>query len=315
MPVWCHHARETFVACTDSPHVVRRARRSCVYLGVVMLLTCAVCPVWAQRPPAREVDADDVVRRVSERLARWYGRAQTVVSRETVNIQPLGQGLSPEGFARRLVHELRVAWHPGELASDGAPVSVVREVLSVNGRPPKPGDEPGCMDPKPVSPEPLAMLLPDRLAESVFSFAGTGRIDGRAVIMLDYRGAAPLPADIVWTDDCVTVSLPGRSRGRIWVDAETDDVLRVDDHLVGQFHFDVPREHVRRGAASSMVIERADSSIRYRPIQFRDPEETLLMPVSVDTLTVIRGGGMQRVRISQRLTDHRRFLTAGRLVE
>jgi hypothetical protein len=171
------------------------------------------------------------------------------------------------------------------------------------------------MDPKPVSPEPLAMLLPERLAESAFSYAGRGRTDGRPVVMLDYHGAVALPPEITWTDECVTVSLPGRSRGRIWVDAETDDVLRVDDHLVGQFHFDVPREHVRRGASSSMVIERADSSIRYRPIQFRDPEETLLLPVSVETLTVIRGGGMQRVRITQRLSDHRRFLTGGRLLD
>jgi hypothetical protein len=283
-------------------------------VAIVVLLTSAVHPVRAQRQPAPDVDP--ILRRVSERISHWYGRARTVVSRETVNIQPLGADLAPAGFARRLVHELRVAWHPDEPTADGAPVSVLRQLVSVNGRPPKPDDDdPGCMDPKPVSPEPLAMLLPERLAESVFTFAGRGRTDGRPVVMLDYRGAAALPADIVWTDKCVTVSLPGRSRGRIWVDAETHDVLRVDDHLVGQFHFDVPREHVRRGAASSMAIERADSSIRYRPIQFRDPEETLLMPINVETLTVIRGGGMQRVRITQRLTDHSRFLTGGRMVE
>ena len=170
------------------------------------------------------------------------------------------------------------------------------------------------MDPKPVSPEPLAMLLPARLAESEFSVAGEGRVDGRRTLMLDYRGVAALPAEIVWTGDCVTVSLPGRSRGRIWIDAETYDVLRIDDRLVGTFRFDVPREYLRRGAARSMVIERAESSIRYRRVQFEDPQETLMLPAAVDTVTVIRGNGQQRVRITQRFTDHRRFLTDSRLL-
>ena len=35
---------------------------------------------------------------------------------------------------------------------------------------------------------------------------------------------------------------------------------------VGKFTLDVPRDQVRRGAARSMVIERADSSIRYRQV-------------------------------------------------
>jgi hypothetical protein len=91
-------------------------------------------------------------------------------------------------------------------------------------------------------------------------------------------------------------------------------VLRVDDRLVGTFRFDVPRGHVRRGAASDMVIERAESSTRYRRVMFRDPEESLMLPSAIDTVTVIRGNGRQRIRISQRFSDHRRFLTDGRLI-
>jgi hypothetical protein len=113
----------------------------------------------------------------------------------------------------------------------------------------------------------------------------------------------------------VSVSLPGRSRGRLWVDAATYDVLRVDDRLVGTFTLDVPRDQVRRGAAPSMVIERAESSIRYRRVEFQDPMEALMLPASIDTLTVIRGVTTQRVRVTQRLSDHRRFLTDGRLVD
>jgi hypothetical protein len=171
------------------------------------------------------------------------------------------------------------------------------------------------MDPKPVSPEPLAMLLESRREGFVFTLAGTTRVDGRAALMVDYRGVAAGPPDITWRENCVSISLPGRSRGRIWIDAGTYDVLRLDEHLVGQFEFPVPREHQRRGAAMSMLIERSDSSIRFRRVEFQDPDETLMLPATIETVTIVRGGGIQRTRISQRFTDYRRFLTGGRIVQ
>jgi hypothetical protein len=63
-----------------------------------------------------------------------------------------------------------------------------------------------------------------------------------------------------------------------------------------------------------MVIERADSSIQFKRVEFTDPEETLMLPASVDTLQIVSGGGIQRTRITQRFTDYRRFLTEGRVV-
>jgi hypothetical protein len=140
-------------------------------------------------------------------------------------------------------------------------------------------------------------------------------VDGRAALMVDYRGVAAGPPDITWRENCVSISLPGRSRGRIWIDAGTYDVLRLDEHLVGQFEFPVPREHQRRGAAMSMLIERSDSSIRFRRVEFQDPDETLMLPATIETVTIVRGGGIQRTRISQRFTDYRRFLTGGRIVQ
>ena len=91
--------------------------------------------------------------------------------------------------------------------------------------------------------------------------------------------------------------------------------LRLDEQLVGQYEFPVPRDHQRRGASMSMLIERADSSIRYKPVSFADPEEVLLLPAQIETVTVIRGGNTQRHRITQRFTDYKRFLTAGRVVQ
>ena len=252
---------------------------------------------------------------MGRRVEAWHARARSVVATESVWIQPLRSDLTPAGSPRHVTFELRVGWDPDVIGPDGLPVAnLLREPVSRTGRNGRTSNDPGCMDPKPVSPAPLAMLLPARLGESEFSAVGTGTVDGRPALRVDYRGRAAAPPEVTWTDACVSVSLPGRSRGRIWVDAATYDVLRMDERLVGTFAFDVPRDLVRRGAAASMVIERAESSIRYRRVEFQDPQETLMLPVEVDTLTVMRSRGVQRVRITQRFSDYRRFLTRGRMV-
>ena len=278
---------------------------------VVLGISVVAAPVRAQRQTPE--DLSSTLARVAQRVEIWYGRAQTVVSTETVVIQPLGVNLVPSNIPRRLVFELRVGWEVDPERPDGPLVASVLRQPIASGRASR--SDPGCMDPKPVSPEPLAMLLPDRLHESQFSRAGTARVDRRAAVMIDFRGVIAAPPEVKWTGECVSVSLPGRSRGRIWVDAATDDVLRIDDRLIGTFTLDVPRDQVRRGSTPTMVIESAESSIRYRPVSFLDPQETLMMPVSVETTTVIRGATTQRMRISQRLSDYRRFLTGGRIVD
>ena len=66
------------------------------------------------------------------------------------------------------------------------------------------------------------------------------------------------------------------------------------------------------GASSYMTIERADSSIRYRRVPFSDPDETMLLPESIESLTVLRTG-LQSTRRMQVFSNYRRFLTSGRV--
>jgi hypothetical protein len=281
---------------------------------ILLLLLAGAAAPGAQRNAAAP-PVEDVVARVGERVGQWYARAQSLVSTETVSIQPLRADFSSQEFPRRLSYELRVAWDAPADGGELPEASVVRQILTINGRVPKPKDEPGCMDPKPVTPEPLGMLLPAQRKDFAFNAAGTTRVDGRAALIIDYRSVKVGTPELTWTDDCVSVDLPGRSRGRIWVDAETHDVLRLDEHLVGMFDFPVPRDHQRRGAPRDMTIERADSSIVYRRVSFTDPVETLMLPAVVETVTVIRGGSTQRYRITQRFSGYKRFLTGGRIVE
>ena len=75
----------------------------------------------------------------------------------SVRLQSLGTDLlSDASPSRQLDYDLRVEWEP---ATDGdvPEANVRRQLVKVNGRAPREKDEPGCMDPRAVSPEPLSM--------------------------------------------------------------------------------------------------------------------------------------------------------------
>ena len=130
---------------------------------------------------------------------------------------------------------------------------------------------------------------------------------------LDYKSRTPGAIEGKWKGDCVSIDAPGRTKGRIWVDEVTNDVLRLDEQLTSQFEYRVPREHWGFSGPQTWVIERADSSIRYRPVAFHDPEETVLLPESIESLAIVRGA--QSYRISQTFSNYKRFMTAGRVVK
>ena len=110
-------------------------------------------------------------------------------------------------------------------------------------------------------------------------------------MMVDYSARTAGAIEGKWKGDCVSIDAPGRTKGRIWIDETTHDVLRLDEQLTGQFEYRVPREHWGFDGPQTWVIERADSSIRYRPVAFRDPDETVLLPESIEV-----ADGVQRRR-------------------
>ena len=116
-------------------------------------------------------------------------------------------------------------------------------------------------------------------------------------------------------EDCISFDIEGGMRGRIWIDANTHDVLRLDRSLNGLVEIPLPRKVTRRaGAVMFWTMERWDSTIRFKRVTFQDPEETLVLPVESTTLQITRGAGTPRLRTSTHYQAYRRFITAGRLV-
>jgi len=284
-------------------------RRPVVWCALTAALASLAAGATAQVPGS----VPDMLAHVSNRVREYYSHAQSIVCIEKVSVQIIGHNLMPDGFLRVLEYELRVEWDAASGGDEPPEARVVRELRKVNGRMARAKDEPGCLDPKSGALDPLGMLLPHHRDEYTFAWTGIDRVKNRRLLTLDYKSRAPGAIKGKWKGDCVSIDAPGRTKGRIWVDEETGDVLRLDESLTSQFEYRVPREHWGFTGPQTWVIERADSSIRYRPVPFHDPEETVLLPESIQSLTIFRGA--QSYRISQTFSDYKRFITGGRLVK
>ena len=284
-------------------------------LVVAMLATMSAVSLAGESSNTTVVDLSGLLALVGERVEAYYQRAQSIVCMETVQLLSMDLGFTPAPHTRRLVYELRVSW---DKAGDGdvAPeANVLRQLKSIDGRPPKPGEEPGCLDPKPVSLDPLSFLLPRHQREYKFTYKGIGKTgDGRTAAMVDYAPAGKPPPEITWKDSCVEINVPARTTGRVWIDRFGGDVLRIDETVMGPFDVAVPESQIRKGASASLVLDRADSSIRYKLVAFTEPNEVVLLPESIEMMSVIRGSGSPRLRTTQRFSGYQRFVTGGRVV-
>jgi hypothetical protein len=263
-------------------------------------------------------DVDELLMRVGERVAEFYNRAKNVVCIEKSTVQAVDLNNSTVGFPRTVESELHVdaGQTPGEAV-------FVRNVRKVNGRVPREReskDRAGCTDPNPLTSTPLAFLLPSHRSEYQFTAAGIGKDRNRPALLIDFasvdrRSIPVLIEDPNGRDDCFDWSGHIASKGRVWVDADTDDVLRVDRWLPGPVDVKVPVLLERRYHFDHWIaLVRDDLTIRYQAVAFTDPDEVLLLPESISSFTVIRGG-LQSTRRSQTFTDYKRFVTNGKVVD
>ncbi len=273
-------------------------------------------------PAGRTLDDDlaVVLDRAAGRVEEFFARAQSLVCTETVHVQPLTYSLVSDGFGRTVESELRLTWNPtadGEAATEA---QTLRQVMRVNGHLPRKNDRRNCTTPERHDTETqvLSMLLDGKRDDYDWTLAGTGKVDQRAALLLDYREKERISLEVRVSEgdeDCLTFDIRGGDRGRVWVDAETYDVLRLDQRLSGQVETRTPRLLQRRpGAMPHVSVERLDRSYRFKRVKFADPEETMVLPVSHTQIMVTHGNTAARQRVTTEYKKYRRFLTGGRVV-
>jgi len=212
-----------------------------------------------------------------------------------------------------------LSWEPTDENPIPIEARTLRQVLKVNGHAPRKNDHDNCTGPEQNTWEvqPLSLLLPQQRGEYTFKLAGAGRVDNRAAILVDYRmvDKPSVKVDLVdGKDDCVSYALDGGMRGRVWIDAETFDVLRMDQGLIGLVDIPLPRKIAIRDRWPSWTMERWDTSIRFKPVTFQDPHETLVLPASSTSLRITRGAGTPRLRTTTEYSSYRRFITGALIV-
>lgn len=267
-------------------------------------------------------DVEALVALVRARVAAHYEGAQRLVCLEESTVLPIDRDWRVVGFGRTVLSELRVESTAGDDDGSSEPV-VTRVVRRVNGREPRASDltaRAGCTDPTPFSPVPLAFLLSEDRDEYRFTNVRETEEGGRPALTIDFasvrrRGHPVLIEDEGGHDDCFDWKGPIPIAGRLWVDASTYDVVRLERHLAGPTDVRVPRRLQRaHGFPAWVTIDRDDLTIRYAEVTFSDPDEVMLLPASIVSTTLVRTT-LQSTRRTQEFSDYRRFLTGGRIVK
>jgi hypothetical protein len=292
-----------------------RLTGACATAGALLISLGAT--VSAQQTAS--VDLAAVLQLAGERVADFFTRAQSIMCLEKVALQRLSTGFSADGPARLVESELRLSWEPTPENPMPTEAKTLRQVLRVNGGKPRKADHNNCTTPEQNDTEeqPLSILLPQQREKYTFAFDRREAIEGRDAVVLSFREIRKPAVDVSLVKDneeCISFDIEGGMRGRIWIDAATHDVLRLDRSLSGLVDIPLPRKATRGGGTPYWTMERWDSSMRFKRVSFQDPEETLVLPISSTTLQVTRGAGTPRLRTSTQYLSYRRFMTGARVV-
>lgn len=286
-----------------------RLRASALIVTIMTGLAAALAATAADAP----ADLPGILARVGERVQAFYERAQSILCAETISFEFLDTSLSRDPRNRRLTYDLRMSW---EKSADSPDLegTALRTLKTVNGRPPKAGDEAKCLDPKPTAVDTLSFLLPHHQKEYTFVYKGIGKAgDGHTAVMIDYIPLSKEKPKYAWNESCFSVDAPTRTRGRVWIDRFGGDVLRIDETLNGPLDVDVPKEERRRSGVDSLTLDRTDVTIRYKTVTFTDPNEIVLLPDELQSMVVVRG--QPRQRTMHKYTGYQRFVTGGKLIQ
>lgn len=76
----------------------------------------------------------------------------------------------------------------------------------------------------------------------------------------------------------------------------------------------VRKDQRRDGWHETILVERLDVQMAYEPVQFRQPDEMVTQPIEIRRVTLVRTPEPRALRVTQRFTNYRRFVTDVRVV-
>lgn len=267
-----------------------------------------------------------VVKKIGESVERYQGGLFSISYTETNREERLKRDLKErDGKAKEYVFESVVLREPLKDSEDESYARNVRRLRSEDGKVAAPGKPyvqrrhrcGGALSPAAAYADPLTFLLPKNQPRYEFSDEGEATVDGRAARVVRFVPRGQGGPKVERKGDCIWANVP--HEGRVWVDAEGGDVLQLEWRIIDPFEFESPRVMkvggLRFGPKRRLKYERMESLTRFRRVEFKDPEQTLLLPVSTESLFVVEGASRPRVRTTQTFADYRRFVSDVKVVE
>ena len=125
---------------SPAPMPAAAVRRGVVATGVACAGVRRRRRRWPRRPQ-ESPDLETTLARAAERVAEFFARAQSLVCTEQVHIQPLGYGSDrPTASAAPWSRSCGLSWDARADGDGGTEAQTRRQVIKVNGRPPRKND-------------------------------------------------------------------------------------------------------------------------------------------------------------------------------
>ena len=291
-----------------------------VPLALALLLGAAVSAraQEATATPAADEKLARILDRAGEAVARYHAELFRIAFTETLRHEELRKDMTPKK-SKEYVFDTVVVREELSAEEDDYYPKAVRRLRTIDG---KAGKRPkGREALAGVSVSSLHFFLPRNRHLFQFALDGEELLDGRPAHRLRITRVGQGEPKVVWSKGIVGSRFHAFAPmvSTVWVDAENFDTLRVEWHLVAPFEFDTPRAFGspfgRFGPSQRLRYTNQDYAVRFRRERFKDPEQTLLVPVEAEWVTVIEGAGTPRQRITLRFSDYRRYRSDVKVIE
>jgi hypothetical protein len=293
--------------------------RSPLLLTLSLLLSVAGTARGQGSLPAKDERLERILDKVGEGVARYEAELFRLSFTETLRQEELREDMTPKR-SKEFVFDTLVSREALSEEGDDYYPKTVRRLRAVDGKPAKRAKRRDAEAGLYVSS--LVFLLPKNRQRFQFTLEGESQLEGRRAYRIRMLVPGEGPPRVEWSGGVVgssfyafapTVSL-------LWVDAETYDVLRLESHLAEPFEFETPRLFGagplgRFGPSHKLRYAARDYAVSFRRQQFKDPDQTLLLPVAAEWTHVIEGARKPRTRSTIHFSNYQRFRSEVKIIE
>ena len=287
----------------------------CLLWPALLLCACGAARAQEAAPtPTRDERLERILEKVGEGVARYQTGLFSIAFTETLTREELREDMTAKRSKEYVFATIVAREALSDDEEDYYP-RPVRRLKTIDGKPSK----------KRLGPETdyavssLGFHLPKNRSLFQFALEGEATEAGRKLYRIRMLSPGEGEPRVEWQRRAVgfRFRVVAPLVYLIWVDAETFDVLRLESHLAAPFEFDGPRAFGfgRFGPSRHFKYAAQDYFVRFRRQQFKDPEQTLLVPDSAEWVAVIEGASKPRTRATLRFNNYQRFRSDVKVIE